>query len=236
MASLTTSTSNASATIKIFVSKHEAKGKWLAETVSTALKERGYGIWLSQQQAQKDVESMQQGVADCDVFLLIATPGIFHRDRDWVTHTELKYAIDSGKAVIVLDGGVHYSNKLPECGHVVECCQDVRPDFQPYARMIAKALERVKWHGDNEYRSVDLDEIEQQINHREQTVKKMMRYLSLEMKEGCCNYRLSSGNGEIKQYKQLRSHQTSLLHIHIHKSSGVFFSTNNSISSFVFLF
>jgi hypothetical protein len=222
--------------VKVFISKHEATGKDRAENVSNALKGRGYDVWLSQWETQKDVESMQRGVDDCDVLLLIATPGIFHKDRNWVTHTEVKYAIDSGKAIVILDGGIRYCNKLPTCGHIDECCKDVRPDFQPYARMIVKALERLKWHGDIEYRSVDLDKIEQQINHREQTVKKMMRYLSLEMKEGCCNYRLSSGNGEIKQYKQLRSHQTSLLHIHIHKSSGVFCSTNNSISSFVFLF
>ena len=175
-----------SSKVKVFVSKHEAKGKWLAESVSSALQERGYEIWLSQNQAQKDIESMLQGVADCDVLLLIATPGIFDKHREWVTHIELKSAIDLGKAVIVVDGGIHYSNKLSECGHVVECCQNVRPDFQPYARMIVKALERVKWHGDIQYRSVDLDKIESQICNREKTIQKMKRYLTIELEDGPC--------------------------------------------------
>lgn len=188
-----TGTNKPSKEIKIFISKHEGKGKDRAENIARDLETRGYGTWLSQREPQKDVESMQKGVDECDVLLLVATPGIFKKDRSWVTHTEVKYAIDSGKAVVVVDGGISYSNKL-ECGHISECCTDVSPDFQPYARMIAKALERVKWHGDAQYRSVDLDKIEYQIARREDTVAKMKRYLDIETKEGAC----LQVNGETK--------------------------------------
>ena len=49
-------------------------------------------MWLSQWQEDKDEAEMQRGVDQCDALVLIMTPGIFQKDRYWVTHTEVKYA------------------------------------------------------------------------------------------------------------------------------------------------
>ena len=130
---------------------------------------------------------MQHAVDDSDAVILLCSPGIFHKDRRWVTHTEIKYAIDLGKPIILVDDGVHFGPKA-ECGHSEECCVDVQSDYQPYARMLSTALERVPWHGSAEYREVDVKKIIRKFNSRLESVAKMKRYLKKELEKGPCSY------------------------------------------------
>ena len=169
-----------------FISKHE-KYKDRAENIANTLKNHGYIPWLSNWEDEVDAESMQHAVDDSDAVLLVCSPGIFHKDRSWVTHTEIKYAIDLGKPIILVDGGVHFGPKA-ECGHSKECCVDVQKDFQPYARMLSTALERVPWHGSAEYREVDVKKIIRKFNARHESVAKMKRYLEKELEKGPCSY------------------------------------------------
>ena len=48
---------------------------------------------------------MQHGIREADAPSSDSDPEIFHKDRYWVTHREVKYAIDLGKPIILVDGG-----------------------------------------------------------------------------------------------------------------------------------
>ena len=176
-----------------FISKHEDY-KDRAENIANTLTNNGYIPWLSNWASKDedvDEENMQHAVDDSDAVLLLCSPGIFHKDRKWVTHTEIKYAIDLGKPIILVDGGIHFGPKA-ECGHSKECCVDVQKDFQPYARMLSTALERVRWHGSAEYREVDVKKIIRKFNARHESVAKMKRFLKKELNEGPCSYNLNA--------------------------------------------
>ena len=135
-----------------YIVKHEDY-KYQAMVIAVALQEIGFSVWLSQWQGQdgRDVDepAMQQGIRESAALLLLITPGIFEIPRRWVTHTELKYAIDlrpdtcqhtapdtctHGKPIVAIKfGGADFSHKL-KCGHPSIVCAGVSADFQPYAR------------------------------------------------------------------------------------------------------
>ena len=171
---------------KIFISKHEAKGKHLAENIAIRLEQRGYSCWLSQWEEDVDADSMQRGVDNADALLLVMTPGIFHKDREWVTHTEVKYAIDSKKPILLVDGGFRFEKMTDTCGHLKECCVDVRPDFQPYARALVKALEIVKWTLDKDIQQISLNKLEAKFENRQNEAAKLHKYLAREVQAGRC--------------------------------------------------
>ena len=75
----------------IFISKHEKLGKDRAEVVARELRDRGYEVWLSQWQDNKDEAEMQKGVDQCDALVLIMTPGIFERERHWVNESHSNF-------------------------------------------------------------------------------------------------------------------------------------------------
>ena len=87
----------------LFISKHEATAKELSENIARELTKLGLNIWLSQSEAERgepiDAAGMEAGVEKSAMLLLILTPGIFRRERKWVTHTEVKHAIDLGKPI-----------------------------------------------------------------------------------------------------------------------------------------
>jgi len=139
------------------------------------LSQCGFKVWISQFQQKKgnaiDSEGMQQGVRVSECVLLLLTKGIFHRDRHWVTKTEVSFGVldcakpllgvlppklisqkkrkDSNEEIETfdmfdLDTKCH---KLPGCVHPVACCCRVDPDFQPLARSIPVALNIARWQG-----------------------------------------------------------------------------------------
>ena len=65
------------------------------EVAKRELADIGFIGWLSREQDNVDETGMREGVLQHEVVVLIATKGIFHRDRHWVTHVELKTAIDA---------------------------------------------------------------------------------------------------------------------------------------------
>ena len=90
---------------------------------------------------------MADGIRFSAAVLLLLSPGVFHADRQFVTHYELKPAIDSGKAVVCVKhhsfGNEVYQDKCHQLGsgervHIRETCLDgqVTAKFQPYARAI----------------------------------------------------------------------------------------------------
>ena len=88
--------------------------------IGRALQDLGFEIWLSQfeQAAGRPVDEagMQAGIRQSAMLLLILTPGIFKQERQWVTHTEVKYAIDLGKPVQLLGKGFDLDTKLAAVG------------------------------------------------------------------------------------------------------------------------
>ena len=134
----------------IFISKHESAAKDVAEVIARVLRDDlkalGFKVWLSQFESAAfrpvDKVAMQAGVDRSAMVLLILTPGIFQKDRFWVTHTEIKYAIGQRKPVQLLEIGFDLNTKLTGpggCGHLKECCEGVAPDFQPHARALVTA-------------------------------------------------------------------------------------------------
>ena len=87
-----------------FLSKHEAQ-KRIALPMAKALTECGFKVWVSQYEARRgeatDKSAMQRGVRQSECVLLVMTKGIFHRDRFWVTNTEVKYGVkECGKPLL----------------------------------------------------------------------------------------------------------------------------------------
>merc|ERR1711998_741383 len=87
----------------LFFSKHERYGKETAEIVKMTLDSVGFTGWLSREQDAVNEAGMRDGVTRSEVLFLVATHGIFAPERHWVTHVELKTAIDQGKSVNVLN-------------------------------------------------------------------------------------------------------------------------------------
>ena len=137
-----------------FISKQELH-KEVAISIATALKLAGFKVWLSQFEARKgkstDKYGMQNGVRKSEAILLIMTEGIFHRDRFWVTQTEVSYGIrERHKSLIAVtpvgkkDHGFNFDLKCHRLiGHVHPkgCCAGVALDFQPLARAIPVAID-----------------------------------------------------------------------------------------------
>jgi hypothetical protein len=137
-----------------FISKQDGNGphtgKNLAYTIGHALRKVGFKVWLSQFEVEEgrsvNVPAMQRGIEKSEMILLLLTPGIFHFDRVHVTHTELKYGIETlHKPVALLDDQFNSDTKMPSCGHLKECCEHVRPDFQYIARALVASLTFETW-------------------------------------------------------------------------------------------
>ena len=121
--------------------------------------------------------------------LVILTPGIFKRERNWVTHTEVKYAIDMGKPVQLLSKGFDLDTKLTapgRCGHLKECCEGVAEDFQPYARALIRALEVGVWASQGDDRQAKLRQITRKYLQRSAAATKLAAALLDEAAIGPC--------------------------------------------------
>ena len=129
-----------------FLSKHEAH-KRMALKIAKALSECGFKIWVSQYQARlgeaTDKSAMQRGVRQSECVLLVMTKGIFHRDRFWVTNTEVNYGVkDCGKPLLCVlpDNYVDRFDLDVKCHHLtgqvhpLGCCENVDKHFQVTAR------------------------------------------------------------------------------------------------------
>lgn len=141
-----------------FLSKHE-KRKHIALQISKALQDIGFKVWISQDQAALgnaiDKEAMQQGIRESESILLCMTKGIFHRDRVWVTETEVSYGIAKCGCPLICvvpvddENTFDFDTKCPHQlhGHVhlKECCQDVAEDFQYMAKTITAAIDFSPW-------------------------------------------------------------------------------------------
>ena len=140
----------------LFISKHAATAKELSENIARELTELGLTIWLSQSEAERgepiDAAGMKLGVEKSAMVLLIlpVTPGIFRRERKWMTHTEVKFAIDLGKPIQLLAHGFNFHSKNDDiqprsCSHLQECGQRVAADIQLCTRAMIKALPIGGW-------------------------------------------------------------------------------------------
>ena len=173
----------------IFISKHEHLGKHIAENVARELQARGYEVWFSQWQRNRDEAEMQRGVDHCDALVVIMTPGIFEWARHWVTHTEVKYAIDSGKPIILIDGGFKFE-KQSTCQNEHPCLKEfanTREDFQPYARAMVRALEVIEWKGNRIWRRASLEIFEEKFEDRHSNSQKLQERLIKEKAVGACS-------------------------------------------------
>lgn len=89
-----------------FFSKHELY-KDTAVEIAELLSHLGFKIWISQFEEDKgadiDQAGMQSGVERSECMLLLMTHGIFHRDRHWVTETELTFGVvEHNKPLLVV--------------------------------------------------------------------------------------------------------------------------------------
>ena len=89
-----------------FFSKHEMY-KDTAVEIAELLSHLGFKIWISQFEEEKgadiDQAGMQSGVERSECMLLLMTHGIFHRDRHWVTETELTFGVvEHNKPLLVV--------------------------------------------------------------------------------------------------------------------------------------
>ena len=79
-----------------FLTKHEMY-KDTAVDIAKILVQLGFKIWISQFEEQGgaaiDSDGMQSGVDRSECLLLLMTHGIFHRNRHWVTETEVAYGV-----------------------------------------------------------------------------------------------------------------------------------------------
>ena len=140
-----------------FMSKHE-KHKKLGLRIAKMLTDAHFKVWVSQSESEKDKGevmdkyAMQKGVRESECILLLLTDGIFHRDRFWVTRTEVSYAVlETDKTLICVcpskkQGGFDLDLKchcLHNDVHLRGCCQGVDELFQPLARAIPVGLDVV---------------------------------------------------------------------------------------------
>ena len=141
-----------------FLSKHEAHKK-IALPIAKALIDCGFKVWISQHEAHRgyaiDKSAMQRGIRKSECVLLVMTKGIFHRDRFWVTKTEVSYGVkECGKPILCVlpvnyvdrfDLDVKCHN-IPGEVHPVGCCENVDNDFQVMARSIPHSIDIAKWY------------------------------------------------------------------------------------------
>ena len=168
-----------------FISKHEGKGRNTGLQIADALADLGFTYWISQHQDNADEDSIQQGIRDSEAIILVLTPGIFAPERRFVTNTEIKFAIDLKKPIILVDAGFKWE-KLSPCMHLTECCENVAPEFQPYARALISALQVHRWHVDVRYRNVDMEIIIERYNTRDKEAIKLSNYVAREVVKGEC--------------------------------------------------
>ena len=172
-------------TYNFFISKHEGKGRNTGLQIVDALADLGFTYWISQHQDNADEDSIQQGIRDSEAIILVLTPGIFAPERRFVTNTEIKFAIDLKKPIILVDAGFKWE-KLSPCMHLTECCENVAPEFQPYARALISALQVHRWHVDVRYRNVDMEIIIERYNTRDKEAIKLSNYVAREVVKGEC--------------------------------------------------
>ena len=163
-----------------FMSKHE-KHKKLGLRIAKMLTDAHFKVWVSQNESKKnkgvmDKYAMQKGVRESECILLLLTDGIFHRDRFWVTRTEVSYGVlEDDKTLICVcpskkQGGFDLDLKchcLHNDVHVRGCCQGVNELFQPLARAIPVGLDIVciggRKHGSTSSSSFGGDEEKQSL-------------------------------------------------------------------------
>jgi hypothetical protein len=168
-----------------FISKHEDKGRSIGLQIADTLADLGFTYWISQHQDNADEDSIQQGIRDSEAIILVLTPGIFAPERRYVTNTEIKFAIELQKCIILVDAGFRW-DKLSPCMHLVECCENVAPEFQPYARALISALQVHRWHVDVRYRNVDTEILIARYNARDKEAAKLCNYVAREVVKGEC--------------------------------------------------
>jgi hypothetical protein len=170
-----------------FISKHEDKGRSIGLQIADTLADLGFTYWISQHQDNADEDSIQQGIRDSEAIILVLTPGIFAPERRYVTNTEIKFAIELQKCIILVDAGFRW-DKLSPCMHLVECCENVAPEFQPYARALISALQVHRWHVDVRYRNVDTEILIARYNARDKEAAKLCNYVAREVVNGECTH------------------------------------------------
>jgi len=183
-----------------FFTKHE---EYAEKTIliSQALEKYGYKIWLSNWKKRDglaiDAEAMKKGIDESSAVILLLTPGIFEKERVFVTHHELKYAIDKKKIIICIKHWrftEFYQHKCdglkPLCSHLTQTCNNVYEDFQPYARTIIDL-------GSLEYNDIPILEnycfkqIDSIYNNRINKTKKMLERLKFHKNCGICHNNLN---------------------------------------------
>lgn len=179
-----------------FFSKHEEYAE-KSILISQALEKHGYKIWLSNWKKRDglaiDAKAMKKGIDESEAVILLLTPGIFEKERVFVTHHELKYAIDQKKLIICIkhwrftEGYQHKCDGLkPLCSHIKETCNNVYGDFQPYARTIVDL-------GSLEYCDVPIlekyffNQVDTIYNDRKNKIKDMIKRLKFQKKCGICD-------------------------------------------------
>jgi len=183
-----------------FLSKHE-EHKFMAKDIARELRGRGFLLWLSQDLAAEgediDREAMQKGVRESAALILLLSHGVYHRDRNWVTHAEVKYAIELGKPILCIGHQFDITSKCHAlgsgCVHPLECCENVAEDFQPYARAIYD-MECVSWFTDPAHLAIEVDKIERFYRERrESAAAKLQRAVERQLHCGVCS-RASEGD------------------------------------------
>jgi hypothetical protein len=191
-----------------FISKKDGvgpgSGKNLAYAIGRALRDVGYKVWLSQFEKQNgnsvNVNAMQLGIKQSEMILVILSEGIFHQDRIHVTHTELKYAIETCEkpVALFLEPTFQIDNKLP-CGHRQECCQDVRPDFQSFARAMLNSLSCETWSYGRFSQRSKISWLTNEFVHRQKRFITLKKQIATENQKkipmtGCAGRSMSAGS------------------------------------------
>ena len=191
-----------------FVSKHEefaADAELLAQT----LRDAGYSVWFSNWEKAEgrsiDKAAMADGIRRSAAVLLQLTPGIFHANRVFITHYELKPAIDSGKAVVCVQhwrfGADVYKKRCHCLGpgervHLTQTCDGVAEDFQPYARAIIN-LGIVPWGTDKFMKDEFLLQMAAIYEQRTAHAAGLQKDIATHREFGCCGSRCSFGRARL---------------------------------------
>lgn len=199
-----------------FLSKHE-KRKAIALQIASALNEAGFKVWISQHEATKgnstDKPAMQQGVRESVSILLLLTQGIFHRDRAWVTKTEVSYGIENGSSLLCVrpvnhESAFDFDTKCHQLvGHVhpKECCQDVDEDFQSIAKAIPVAIDIAPWYtrdgGESDIQECVCGLVKRYLNG-ENSLLKLKREIVLQSSLKRCQSVSAHTNGGVKDGRE----------------------------------
>ena len=87
---------------------------------------------------------------------------------------------------MAINFGVKLGDKLPACSDPRITCENVRADFQPYARAMLRALNISDWANDRFDQPAKLCKIVDRYLHRERAATKMQEMLAGELVRGEC--------------------------------------------------